>query len=126
MLFIRSDGNYLRKRLYESWTPERYANGSKITVPITINNDANMQLPSTYFIENGDYARMKNIQLGYILNSKVLTKMKVNNLRVYFQASNLFTITKYSGLDPEVTEQGIDNSVYPTSRFFMFGFNMKL
>jgi hypothetical protein len=56
----------------------------------------------------------------------MLSKLKLGSLRVYFQAVNLFTITKYSGLDPEVTEQGIDNSVYPTSRIFMFGFNMKL
>lgn len=126
MLFIRNDGNYLRKRLYESWTPDRYASGANITVPITINNDANMQLPSTYFIENGDYARLKNLQLGYTLTPKMLSKLKLGSLRVYFQAVNLFTITKYSGLDPEVTEQGIDNSVYPTSRIFMFGFNMKL
>ncbi|HTE11037.1 MAG TPA: SusC/RagA family TonB-linked outer membrane protein, partial [Chitinophagaceae bacterium] len=126
MLFIRNDGNYLRKRLYESWTPERYASGAKITVPITINNDANMQLPSTFFIENGDYSRLKNLQLGYNFTSNLLSRLKINNLRVFLQASNLFTITKYSGLDPEVSEQGIDNSVYPTSRIFMFGFNIKL
>lgn len=126
MLFIRSDGNYLRKRLYESWTPERYASGDKITVPITINNDANMQLPSTFFIENGDYARMKDIQLGYTLDPRVLSNIKINSLRVYLQASNLFTLTKYSGMDPEVNEQGIDNSVYPTSRIFVLGLNMKL
>lgn len=126
MLFIRSDGNYLKKRLYESWTPERYASGAKITVPITINNDANMQLPSTYFIESGDYARMKDIQLGYTLTSKALSRIKVNSLHLYFQVSNLFTVTKYSGMDPEVSEQGIDTSVYPTSRIFVFGFNMKL
>lgn len=126
MLFIRQDGNYLRKRLYESWTPERYASGGKITVPITINNDANMQLPSTFFIKKGDYLRMKDIQLGYTLNPKMLSNIKVNSLRVYLQASNLFTLTPYSGLDPEVNEQGIDNSVYPTSRIFVFGFNMKL
>ncbi|MEJ7766385.1 MAG: TonB-dependent receptor [Chitinophagaceae bacterium] len=126
MLFIRQDGNYLRKRLYESWTPERYASGGKITVPITINNDANMQLPSTFFMEKGDYLRMKDFQLGYTLNPKVLSNIKVNSLRVYLQASNLFTLTKYSGIDPEVNEQGIDNSVYPTSRIFVFGFNMKL
>jgi TonB-linked SusC/RagA family outer membrane protein len=126
MLFIRSDGNYLKKRLYESWTPERYANGEKITVPITINNDANMQLPSSYFLETGDYARLKDVQLGYTLNSRVLTNIKISSLRVYLQAINLFTLTKYSGMDPEVSEQGIDTSVYPTQRIFVFGFNMKL
>jgi TonB-linked SusC/RagA family outer membrane protein len=126
MLFIRNDGNYLKKRLYESWTAERYASGAKITVPITVNNDANMQLPSTYFIENGDYARLKNLQIGYNFSPKVLSPIKLSTLRIFLQATNLFTITKYSGLDPEVSEQGIDNSVYPTSRIFMLGINLKL
>ena len=83
-----------------------------------------MQLPSTYFIENGDYARLKNIQLGYTLTSSTLARIKVNRLRIYLQATNLFTLTKYSGLDPEVNDVGIDNSVYPTSRVFTVGFNM--
>src|SRR5258708_36173771 len=85
MLFIRNDGNYLKKRLYESWTPERYASGAKITVPITINNDASMQLPSTYFIENGDYPRMKDSQLGYTVTSKPLPKINGNPLPVKFR-----------------------------------------
>jgi hypothetical protein len=56
----------------------------------------------------------------------VLTNIKISSLRVYLQAINLFTLTKYSGMDPEVSEQGIDTSVYPTQRIFVFGFNMKL
>lgn len=126
ILFIRQDGNYLRQRLYESWTPERYASGAKITLPITINNDANMSLPNSFFVENGDYHRMKNIQLGYTIPPKILTKIKMQSLRVYMQASNLFTLTKYSGMDVEVNETGIDGSVYPTPRIIVFGFNMKL
>jgi TonB-dependent starch-binding outer membrane protein SusC len=123
MLFIRNDGNYLRERLYQSWTPERYANGDKITLPITINNDANMQLPSSFFVEDGDYLRMKNIQLGYTLPASVLSKMKLKGLRVYVQATNVFTITKYSGLDVEVNETGIGDTVYPTARVIMGGLN---
>lgn len=126
MLFIRNDGNYLRERLYESWTPERYANGEKITLPITINTDANMQLPSTFFVEKGDYLRMKNVQLGYTLPQSVLSKIKLNGLRVYVQASNVFTITKYTGLDVEVNETGIGDTVYPTARVIMAGLNFDL
>ena len=126
ILFVRSDGNYLRSRLYESWTAERYASGAKITLPITINNDANMSLPNSFFVENGDYFRMKNIQLGYTIPPNILTKVKMQSLRVYLQASNLFTMTKYSGLDVEVNETGIDGNVYPTPRIIVFGFNMKL
>ena len=126
IVFVRNDGNYLSKRLYESWTPERYANGSKITVPITINNDANMQLPNSWFISDGSYARLKDLQLGYTLPAKILSKLKMEKFRVYGQISNLFTITKYSGMNPEVSDLGIDNSVYPTPRIFTFGINMVL
>ena len=126
IVFIRQDGNYLRKRLYESWTPERYANGEKITVPITINTDAQMQLPNSWFVSDGSFARMKDIQLGYTLPDNLLTKLKMTNLRVYGQISNLFTITKYEGLDPEVNDLGIDNSVYPTPRVFTFGITLSL
>ncbi len=126
ILFVRSDGNYLKSRLYESWTPERYASGAKITLPITINNDANMSLPNSFFVEDGDYLRMKNVQLGYTVPATALSKVKMQGLRVYLQATNLFTATKYSGMDVEVNETGIDGSVYPTPRIIVFGFNMKL
>jgi hypothetical protein len=75
-----------------------------------------MQLPSTFFVEKGDYLRMKNVQLGYTLPQSVLSKIKLNGLRVYVQASNVFTITKYTGLDVEVNETGIGDTVYPTAR----------
>lgn len=126
ILFVRQDGNYLRQRLYESWTQERYENGEKITLPITLNNDANMSLPNSFFVEDGDYIRMKNIQLGYTIPSSVLSRLKLQSVRLYVQASNLFTLTKYSGLDVEVNETGIDGSVYPTPRVLVCGLNLRL
>jgi TonB-linked SusC/RagA family outer membrane protein len=126
IIFIRNDGNYLTKRLYESWTPERYASGAKITVPITINTDANMQLPSSYFISKGDYIQLRDITIGYTLPNKVLSRLKVTNFRVYVQANNLITITKYNGNNPEVNDSGVDNNVYPTPRIFTFGINMDI
>lgn len=126
LMFIRNDGNYLSRRLYESWTPERYANGEKITVPITINKDANMQLPSSWFMSRGDYLRLRDIQLGYRLPKNLMTKLDIGSLRVFVQANNLFTITKYLGQNPEVSENGVDGSVYPTPRVFTFGINMEL
>ena len=114
----------LRERLYQSWTPERYANGETITLPITINNDSNMSVPNTFFVENGDYLRMRNIQLGYTVPASVLSKINVRSLRFYVQATNLFTITKYNGLDVEANESGIDNTVYPTPRVVLGGLNL--
>jgi hypothetical protein len=131
ILFTRYDGNYLKKRLYESWTPERYARGEKITVPITLVNDANMQKPSTFFVEDGSYARLKDFQIGYSLPATVMSRMHIDRMRVYFQATNIFTLTKYSGLDPEISSgndrhMGVDSGVYPTPQIFMMGLNLNL
>ena len=132
--FNNFSGNRDVKRLTESWTAERYANGSKISLPMAILDDAVMQQSSSFFIEDGSYLRMKDLQIGYSLPASVLSKIKIERCRVYVQATNLFTITKYSGLDPEIrnTEanadrgMGIDEGSYPTSRIFMIGLNINL
>lgn len=81
-------------------------------------NDAN----STRFIENGSYLRLKNAQIGYTLPKNITQKFHCTRLRFYVTASNLFTITKYSGYDPEVGG-GVDYGNYPQSRTFTFGLN---
>jgi hypothetical protein len=126
LMFIRNDGNYLARRYYESWTPERYAAGEKITAPITINKDANMQLPSSWFMSKGDYLRVRDFQIGYRLPKALLSKLRISSFRAYLQANNLFTLTKYIGQNPEVSENGVDGSVYPTPRVFSVGINMNL
>ena len=77
---------------------------------------------STRFIENGDYLRLKNLQIGYTFPLKWTDKFYCSRLRVYMTASNLFTITKYRGYDPEVGG-GVDYGNYPQSRTFTFGIN---
>lgn len=79
---------------------------------------------SNYFLEDGSYIRCKNITLGY----RLAPIKGINNARIYFSANNLFTITKYTGFDPEVntfagsnTAIGIDNLVYPQARSFLAG-----
>jgi len=132
--FNNFSGNRDVKRLTESWTAERYAKGSKITLPIAILDDAVMQSPSSFFVEDGSYLRMKDLQIGYTLPASLLSKLKIERCRVYVQATNLFTITGYSGLDPEIrnTEtnadriMGVDEGIYPTSRIFMVGLNLNL
>ena len=72
--------------------------------------------------------RMKNIQLGYNFSQELLSKMKLRSLRLYLQGVNLFTATKYSGLDPELggadTDFGVDRGNYPTVKQFIFGLNI--
>ncbi|MEX2336178.1 MAG: TonB-dependent receptor [Fulvivirga sp.] len=114
--------------LYDSWTPDNH----NATVPVqeTGSNFSTGNEPNSYFVEDGSYLRAKNIQLGYSLPSSVLDKFGVGRLRVYVQTVNLFTITKYSGVDPELTGSatafGIDAGAYPSSRQFILGVNLSL
>ena len=78
---------------------------------------------SDRFLENGDYFRLKNLQLGYTLPRKLISRAGFENCRFYIQGSNLFTVTKYKGFDPEVNG-GVDYGNYPQSRTFLFGVNI--
>jgi hypothetical protein len=88
--------------------------------------------PSSYFIENGSYLRVKDITLSYNFTGSFLKKIGVTRLQPYFTAHNLLTLTKYSGMDPEVNQwgdsgavQGIDWGTYPHSKSFVFGINIE-
>ncbi|QNF35658.1 TonB-dependent receptor [Adhaeribacter swui] len=85
---------------------------------------------SNYFVEDGSYLRLKNIQIGYNLPAKWLNQARDQQLRFFVGAQNLLTFTKYSGLDPEIGSYdpkltGIDQGYYPQARTFMFGVNAK-
>jgi TonB-dependent starch-binding outer membrane protein SusC len=127
--FQQFQGGRTSRRLYESWTTERYESGAKITMPMALANDSPMQKPSTFFVEDGSYLRMKNLQIGYTLPSQVTTKLGIKVFRIYLQADNLFTITKYTGLDPETrpgndVNLGVDQGVYPTMQMILCGVNV--
>jgi len=97
-------------------------------MPIIYANDTPHQEPSTAFIEDASFLRMKTLRVGYDLN-RVLNN-KFSSLQIYFQGSNLFTITKYSGLDPEISgagiNMGIDSGAWPTRKQFIFGISFGL
>ena len=115
--------------LYDSWTPTHQ--NAKVPILETSGYASTNNVPNSYYIENGSYLRMKNILLGYTFHQPVLQKTGIQSLRVYVQAANLFTITKYSGIDPEingskgVTEFGIDEGAYGNTRQFLVGLNLK-
>lgn len=101
---------------------------TNIPIMKTANTNGGNSLPSEFYVENGAYFRCKNLQIGYTLPKKVLNKLSFTNLRFYVGVQNLFTITGYSGYDPEVSSnvlfsRGIDNSSYPNARTYTFGFN---
>ena len=78
------------------------------------------------WLENASYTRLRNVEVGYAIPSQVLNRLKVRNARVYVSGQNMFTITKYSGLDPDVTganiqERGLDNGHWPSPRVVSVG-----
>ena len=91
------------------------------TIPNPVGSTLNRE-NSTRFLEDGSYLRLKNLQIGYTFPLKWTQKFHCTRLRVYATATNLFTITKYSGYDPEVGG-GVDYGNYPQSRTFTFGLN---
>ena len=110
----------------ERWTGE----GTSDWYPRISHSDPNQNNRiSDRFVEDGSFLRVKNVQLGYTLPESVMQRLQIGKCRVYVAASNLFTFTKYSGLDPEVgtrgtLEIGIDRGFYPAARSFMAGVNV--
>ncbi|MBD0836091.1 TonB-dependent receptor [Aestuariibaculum suncheonense] len=96
--------------------------GSSNTMPRAIFGDPNNNnRQSTRYIEDGSYLRLKNVNLSYTIPVDNFKKSFFNNATLYISAQNLFTITNYSGFDPEIGPNGIDNNIYPITRTFTLG-----
>ena len=119
--------NYTRDA-FERWHGE----GTSNTQPRLAVGTTNEQWVSTRYMQDADFFRIQNITLGYDFN-KLWKKSPFQQLRLYFQAQNIATITSYTGVDPEVGSNGgkdswasgIDVGLYPTSRTYLFGVNIK-
>lgn len=103
--------------------PELYENRAG-TIPNPLGASSN-KYNNDRLIEDGSYLRLKNIQLGYTVPKALTQKWFIQKLRIYAAATNLFTITNYTGYDPEVGG-GVDYGNYPQSRTITFGLNMNL
>ena len=100
--------------------------GSSNTMPRAIYADPNRNnRASTRWVEDGSYLRLKNLTFGYRFTQDWLKKIGAKSLRLYLSFDNLWTLTNYSGLDPEVGLWGLDYGIYPTSRVYMFGASVK-
>lgn len=113
------------KGILDAWSPEN-PNGK---VPIISTSDLNGNFnASDFYIEDGSYLRIRNITLGYSLPKSLTSKLRTGNVRVYATANNLFTITDYSGFDPEIgmDNNGLDVGRYPQARGFIFGLSVNL
>ena len=108
------------------WTGE----GTSDTYPRLVSNDPNGNFGkmSDFYLEKGDYLRLKIVQIGYSLpNNPFFTKIGLSRLRVYITAENLLTLTNYTGYDPEVGGGvfGIDKGQYPQARSFIGGIQVQ-
>ncbi|MDJ0365710.1 TonB-dependent receptor [Hymenobacter sp. H14-R3] len=107
------------------WTGE----GTSNYVPRAVFNDPNQNIrPSSHYLENGSYLRVKLVTLGYTFPKSVLGILNPQRLRVYVSAQNLLTATKYTGFDPELGNNGqsfgVDRGIYPQARVFLAGVNI--
>ena len=100
--------------------------------PRITNSDSNNNMRgSSFYVENGSYLRLQNMQIGYTLPSHICQKSKLfSSCRFYVSGQNIFTLTGYSGLDPELginnpLDMGVDTTRYPSSRTFTFGVNLQ-
>lgn len=119
--------NYNMDRdILNAWTPEN----TNTNIPRLVQGDpsGNYSKVSDFYVEDGSYLRLKNLTIGYSLPKDLYRKLDVNKIRVYVTTNNLFTITKYTGFDPEVgmNSYGVDTGRYPQARSFIFGVEVGL
>lgn len=129
-------GGIARGKLYDAWTPETAATAKTPTLGAGTANGYTSFVTgnsTSFYVENGSFLRAKTIQIGYTIPASLVKKISLSNLRIYAQAQNLFTVTKYTGADPDLglvsgnqTDQnlGVDYSGFPNPRQFLLGLNL--
>lgn len=125
-----SYGNALNNRgtsTLGAWTPTN--TGASVPAVSVVDNNNESRF-STYYIEDGSYFKMKYVKISYDVPASFCRKLYMNSINVFAQLENVFTITKYKGLDPELGTSTygarIDNGPYPRSRTFSMGINVSL
>ncbi|SMC61748.1 SusC/RagA family TonB-linked outer membrane protein [Pedobacter nyackensis] len=123
-----TDKNYTRSVL-NGWTEDN----KNTDQPRNAYRDPNQNArPSDYFIQDGSFLKLKNVQVAYYINPSKWMKQQVNQIKLYAGVTNLFVLTKYDGPDPEngtstgsgLLAGGFDSGIYPSTRTFNFGFNI--
>lgn len=121
-------------RVLDSWTPQN-TDASLPALSQSITNNEGQA--NSFFVEDGSYMRLKNLQIGYTLNEEVSSYLGMDSVRLYLQGTNLFTITGYDGVDPELQPRfldsgaidnltiGVSDNNYPLASIYSFGINLK-
>lgn len=137
--FFASVGNEIIRN-YERQQP--YANQLSYTIDRWVGPESSFDIPrqtteptrnnvfSSFYVEDGSFLRLRNLQLGYSFSKEWLRKIKMEQLRVYLAANNLFTLTKYMGYDPDLGSSsalsaGVDYGMYPQAKTIMVGLQFK-
>lgn len=115
-------GSNMLTSTQNAWTPKN----TNTSIPRAVIGDPNGNTrESDRFLEDGDFIRLRQIQIGYTLPKNLLTKAGITNLRFYISGENLYTWTKYSGIDPEFSNSllntGVDTFIYPFTKSFVAG-----
>lgn len=125
--FPSFQGAAISERVKNSWSPSN--TGATIPIFETASNFSTNTQANSFYVEKGDYVRMQTLGVGYTMPSTILNKLKMSKLRVFASMNNLFTISKYQGLDPGVggnvdTQFGVDVGNYPVTRGWVIGLNI--
>ncbi|KMQ64690.1 hypothetical protein ACM46_10615 [Chryseobacterium angstadtii] len=127
--------NYNREQRFgnENWDLDFYNNrwngaGTSNSYSM-VTNDQAIILPNSFYVEDGSYIRIRNIQVGYNLPKAFTNAMSITKLRLYISAQNPWTSFKYKGFSPEImntdrVQMGVDNNIYPISAIYTFGMNL--
>ena len=110
-----------------AWTP---SNTNTDVPALSASYPLEETAPNSYLLEDGSFFRLKNLQIGYTLPDSAIGSIGADSIRIFLQGTNLFTITDYSGYDPEIIQNnnlnlGVDRRVYPFSKTFTIGTNIK-
>jgi TonB-linked SusC/RagA family outer membrane protein len=133
-------GGVSTRVLEDGWTPENTGGTLPLLAPGAASGYTSFTTTTSndYYVETGSYLRLRNLQIGYTVPQNILDRIKLQKLRVYVQGQNLFTVTKYSGPDPDLSVQtgdevvnkdlylGVDQSGFPNSRQYIIGLNLTL
>ncbi|RYE32017.1 MAG: TonB-dependent receptor [Sphingobacteriaceae bacterium] len=121
--------------LYDSWTPERM--DAKAPIAEIAGSFSSNTTPNSYYVEDGSFLRLRNLQIGYKLSPNMLKTVGIKSFRVYLSGANLLTFTKYTGVDPEITGTGnngdqqsstnfgVDRGNYSPIRTYLVGVQVK-
>jgi TonB-dependent starch-binding outer membrane protein SusC len=113
------NGAISQREALDSWTPTH--TNTNVPILTSVAGFSNTNVVNSYYVEKGSFFKLKQLQIGYTIDPGILRKVGVDRFRIYVQAANLFTITKYDGLDPELPTSQYQNQATTSTANTSFG-----